>query len=122
VTANIAGYTYNIADAQGKTVYTAYERAVAQAYGGSDILPGSYTKVLVYSSAPLAGIFRYGISTGSRVLRLYVNDVKVLETYGTHSWEIDARAYNIAQGDKVELACSHYYTGSWNLLPFNYPI
>lgn len=120
---NITSFVYNYADAQGKTVYSAGERAVSRYISSnynSVSMPANDTWYNVFT-APADGICRLWIS--DRPVSVQINGGG-FDTFDFGSGgEVEAYPVNVSQGDIIDLQYNTLSgrTGYCTFLPFIYP-
>jgi len=112
---DVASFTYNLADAQGKTVYSACERAVSR------YISDNYNQLVnpawaVIFTAPSDGVIR--INGNPTAISVKINGVA--QTSAPVNTEATARAYNLAENDVVTVN-NGSSTATSTFLPDDYP-
>jgi len=116
---NVGGMTYDNADAQGKTVYTAGERAYAlYTKGNGDTgFTGTFNTWVTLMTVPEAGVLRLWNTVKRHSIRINGGaDLGQLE-----DTEAQAQVYNVNQGDLIETLLWDWYSPGllyYSLSPF----
>jgi len=119
-TTGISEVTYDIADTNGKTVYTAEEYAISLAEYYSGVFSNGVQATII-DSVPAAGVLRYG---GPQLFgEVYVNSIRVAGPNAVFSASVPGeRVITVAPGDHVEFKLTN---GSGTCfakhLPYVYP-
>ena len=115
---DVAGITYQGADAQGKTIYTACERAISRYISDNYAIEVAPAWALIYT-APSDGVIRIGKDTIGGAAGVRINDVDQADASSGNGGEVWSSPYNLATGDevKVNFANDVYIT----FLPDDYP-